>query len=240
MHLQPLRELLNVTIATSPLILAPTVLSQCDPNVLSLYVTIAWKAALSCSYDISLEDSQKGGWLTAVHFVLRCLSTSMGPAVCLSAICSAAALIVTSLKLTPSSPSDLCSQRYSMSTAISASFQFTFSCSADVAMRRTMSWVIDNSNSQSTVHETLQLSMSKLRRNLIHEISGEQFGIDNKATCIFKLRPHRHLRLTPHAPQILPVHRIRTTVQEEQKQPLCAASPVMFWALLNIIWKERG
>ena len=31
-----------------------------------------------------------------------------------------------------------------------------------------------------------------------------------------------------------------TTVQEEQKQPLCAASPVMFWALLNIIWMERG
>ena len=33
---------------------------------------------------------------------------------------------------------------------------------------------------------------------------------------------------------------IHSTVQEEQKQPLCVATPVTFWALLNIIQKERG
>ena len=52
---------MNVAVAASPSILAPRVLSQCNPDVLSLYVTIARKVALSFSNDISSEDSQKGG-----------------------------------------------------------------------------------------------------------------------------------------------------------------------------------
>ena len=106
----------------------------CVPEVVSLYVMMAWKVVLSFIGQISDDQNTDGEWLTPSHFILPCFSTFTGPVIWWDAMCLIVALSVAVLKLPPSPPSDRWSRRYWRNSIVSVSFHIALSLSVGKAM----------------------------------------------------------------------------------------------------------